>query len=397
MKTNRQLQRLQSSYSAALHGHVNERTVDGLRKAKKLGIRALKLGLGALDLAHLHEGALSSLLEHVQERHRHDEAIGQACVFFAQALHSIEARKMLKQGRAADRQLQVIMETLTARTLQLVAANADLKKEVEHRHAIEASLRESDLKSTQLLEKSRRMQEDLRMLSRRILSAQEEERKTISRELHDVIAQNLTSVHVRLEALSSRSGADTRAMCQRIKTTQKLLEKSVDKIHRFARDLRPALLDDLGLIPAMQTWMKGYTHETGVRTALRVQSSVEKLDISARTTLYRIAQEAMTNVALHAKASQVRASISLSRKEVHMQITDDGCGFHVDDIALIKRGRRLGLLGMRERAEMAGGSLCIDSTPGGGTTVHVRIPHESGRAPRHQTNRTCDPGTLRCE
>jgi signal transduction histidine kinase len=396
MKMKPQLQRLGSRYSTVLHRHVKKQSPQNLLKANKLGVRALKLGVGALGMAVMHERALTFMLKHEESRLKDERVIENICAFFANALLPIESNLNGKEGGELKRHVKMIVESLTIRTVQLATTKAELKKEIDHRQAIELALRGSERSSTQILEKSRRMQEDQRLLSRRILSAQEEERKTISRELHDVVAQILTGIHVRLEALAATSGADTRALNQRIKTTQRLLEKSVNKIHRFARDLRPALLDDLGLIPAMRSWMKRFTEETGVRTALTAEASIEKLDINTRTVLYRIAQEAMNNVALHARATHVKACISIERQGVHMEIADDGCGFHVDDATFIRRSKRLGLLGMRERAEMVGGRLCIDSSPGRSTSVHVRIPCDPKRNIRQSSTGSCDPDKLQC-
>ncbi len=118
-----------------------------------------------------------------------------------------------------------------------------------------------------MLEQSDHLQEQLRQLSRQILSAQEEERKEISRELHDVIAQTLTGINVRLAALKKEAAVNTKGLDRNIARTQRLVEKSVDIVHQFARELRPAVLDDLGLIPALHSFMKNFTARTGVRTS----------------------------------------------------------------------------------------------------------------------------------
>ena len=129
-----------------------------------------------------------------------------------------------------------------------------------------------------LLEKSERLQEQLRRLSRQVLSAQEEERKEISRELHDVIAQTLTGINVRLAALKKEASLNTSGLDRNIARTQRLVEKSVDIVHRFARELRPAVLDDLGLIPALQSFMKNFGARTGLFAQLTAFAAVENLD-----------------------------------------------------------------------------------------------------------------------
>ena len=148
---------------------------------------------------------------------------------------------------------------LSQRTVELAASNLELQLEIAQRKAAEAALKKSEHHYSQLLEQSDRLQEQLRQLSRQILSAQEEERKEISRELHDVIAQTLTGINVRLAALNKEAAINTKGLDRNIARTQRLVEKSVDIVHQFARELRPAVLDDLGLIPALHSFMKNFT------------------------------------------------------------------------------------------------------------------------------------------
>ncbi len=174
--------------------------------------------------------------------------------------------------------------------------------------SVEDALRKSEQHYSRLLEQSRHMQEQLRLLSRQLLSAQEEERKKISRELHDEIAQTLTGINVRLATLKKEAAINTKGLEQKITRTQQLVEKSVDIVHRFARELRPTVLDDLGLIPALHSFMKNFTRRTGIRVSLTAFAAVEQLNSDKRTVLYRVAQEALTNVARHAQASRVEVS-----------------------------------------------------------------------------------------
>ncbi|MBK8039858.1 MAG: sensor histidine kinase [Verrucomicrobiaceae bacterium] len=388
------LQALARSYRAALQRHVRAVKPANLESARKLGHRAVKVGLETLDLARLHEEAMTSLILPGQATHKRDSVIGHAGLFFAEALTPIEETH--RGAREANVHLKVIIETLTQRTVELAASNEDLKREIDRRRSVENSLRTSEQTSSQLLEKSRRMQEELRLLSRRMLSAQEEERKTISRELHDVIAQMLTGINVRLAALKTKTVSSTRDLQKKIEVTQRLVEKSVDIIHRFARDLRPAVLDDLGLIPAMRSYLKLFTEQTGIRCTFTAFAEIEKLDNASRTVLYRIAQEALTNVSRHAKATLVKVSIRLHKDRVCMEIHDDGRGFQVEDAAAIQHSKRLGLLGMRERAEMVGGTFCVDSAPGKPTTVHVEIPKDKSSARKKRSAGKTKPTPLTC-
>jgi signal transduction histidine kinase len=371
-------QALARSYRAALQRHVHAAKPANLETARKLGQQAVQAGLETLDLARLHEEAMTSLILPGQTPHSHDSVIGNAGLFFAEALTPIEETH--RGAREANVHLKVIIETLTQRTVELAASNEDLKREIERRRSVEESLRTSEQTFSELLEKSRRMQEELRLLSRGMLSAQEEERKTISRELHDVIAQMLTGINLRLSSLKAKTATSTRDLQKKIEVTQRIVKKSVDIIHRFARDLRPAVLDDLGLIPAMRSYLKVFTEQTGIHCTFTALAEIEKLDGATRTTLYRIAQEALANVSRHAKASLVKVTIRIHQNRVCMEIQDDGRGFQGNDAAATQQSKRLGLLGMRERAEMVGGVFYVDSAPGKPTTVHVEIPKDKGRA-----------------
>jgi signal transduction histidine kinase len=256
----------------------------------------------------------------------------------------------------------------------LAVVNRELRQEIDRRQAVEKSLRESEEHYSRLLEQSRDMQEQLRLLSRQVLSTQEEERKKISRELHDVIAQTLTGINVRLAALKKEGTSNSRGLERGIARTQRLVQQSVDIVHQFARKLRPTMLDDLGLIPALHTFMKLFRAETGIRVSLSVFAAVEQLHGDKRTVLYRVAQEALTNVARHAKASQVEVKLQKMGEAICMTITDDGKGFQTERVVRAEQGKRLGLLGMRERLEIVGGNFTVTSTPGKGTTVLAQIP-----------------------
>jgi PAS domain S-box-containing protein len=270
---------------------------------------------------------------------------------------------VLKQAEEAQRRADV-----------LAASNVELKREVARRQAVEESLKESDKHQSRLLEESRSMQEQLRHLSRQVLLAQEDERKRVSRELHDVIAQTLTGINIRLATLKKRTGRDPKSFDRDIERTQKLVENSVNIIHQFARELRPAVLDDLGLVPALHSFMKNLSRQTGIHIHLTAFAGLEELDMPQRTILYRVAQEALTNVSRHAQATRVEVTIQKLASGICMKINDNGKSFDVVRVLEAKGKKRLGLLGMRERLEMVGGRFAVESAPGQGTTVTAEIP-----------------------
>lgn len=156
------------------------------------------------------------------------------------------------------------------------------------------------------------------------------------------------------------------------------MEHSVKIVHRFARELRPTVLDDLGLIPALHTFMKRFREETGIQVSLSALAAVEHVKGDKRTVLYRVAQEALTNVGRHARATRADVKIQKRNGAFSMKITDDGKGFDPEHVLGGKKQTRLGLLGMRERVDMVGGNFTILSAPGKGTTVLVRIPIAEG-------------------
>jgi signal transduction histidine kinase len=270
------------------------------------------------------------------------------------------------------------VEDAQHRTEVLAAANRELQREIARRQTTEAALEESERHQRQLLEQSHRMQAQLRRLSHQVLQAQEEERKRISRELHDEIAQTLVGINVHLETLGRDATENPKALKRRIARTQRLVEKSVSIVHRFARELRPTLLDDLGLIPTLHSLMKDFSKRTGLRVHFTAFAGAEQLDSTRRTALFRLVQSALSNVARHAQASQVEVSIRKRTGTVHLVIKDNGKSFDLERVLQGKNNNRLGLIGMRERVEMVGGNLAIESAPGCGTTIRAEIPATNG-------------------
>ena len=332
--------------------------------------------LETLDLARIHEQALITLVLPSYSPGTRDAMVRRAGTFFAEAITPIE--KTHRTAREANVRLNQMIETLNRRSADLNDSNRQLKQEIAQRKSVEESLRKSEQHYSQLLEQSQHMQEQLRLLSRQLLLAQEEERKKISRELHDEIAQTLTGINVRLATLKTEATVNTKGLQNKISRTQRMVEKSVDIVHRFARELRPTVLDDLGLIPALHSFVKNFSKQTRIHIRLTVFAEVEKLDNAKRTVLYRVAQEALTNVARHAQASRVDVSIRKLLGAVRMKIKDNGKSFKAQRVMHSKRNIRLGLIGMRERVEMVGGRFSVESAPGKGTTIRAQIPFTKG-------------------
>jgi signal transduction histidine kinase len=368
----RKLTGLSRRYAAALGKHLQQDARAGLQPAQKLGRQAMFTGLETLDLARIHERALIALVSPSYSPGTRDAMIRRAGTFFAEVITPIE--KTHRTAREANLRLNQTIGRLHRRSADLKLSNRQLKKEIVQRKLVEESLRNSERHYSKLLEQSHQLQEQLRHLSRQLLLAQEEERKRISRELHDEIAQTLTGINVRLAALKTEATRDTKGLQNKISSAQRMVEKSVDIVHRFARELRPMVLDDLGLIPALHSFLKTFSKETRVHVRLTIFAAVEKLDSVKRTVLYRITQEALTNVARHAHASRVDVTIQKLPRAVGVTIKDNGKSFQVERVLHAKKNKRLGLLGMRERVEMVGGRLRVESASGKGTTIRAEIP-----------------------
>jgi len=265
-------------------------------------------------------------------------------------------------------------EDARRRLESLTRTNRELKEEIVRRQAVEKALKVSERNTTKLLKASRHMQDMLRHLSHGILHAQEEERKRISRELHDQITQTLVGIHVQLETLSRESAMEPAKLHRNIARTQRLVEASIKIVREFARELRPSILDDLGLIATLRSFLKEFTERSGIRVRFSTFAGLDELKNDRSIVLYRVAQSALTNVFEHAKASQVTIDIQPEGAAIRMEITDNGQAFNAEYVLNDRHSKRLGLLGMRERLEMVGGNLAIESIAGKGTTVRALIP-----------------------
>jgi signal transduction histidine kinase len=369
---------LSRRYKVALRTHLKNGHGSNLESARGLGSHAIAAGIKTLDLARIHENILVTELLPDGPPGKRAKIIKQAGRFFSAVVVPIE--KTQRGAKEATGELKEFIEKLSQRTVELAASNVELAREVAQRKAAEQALRNSQRHYAELLDQSRRIQEELRRLSRQVLCVQEDERKKISRELHDVIAQTLTGINVRLSTLKREALLNRRGLDRNIALTQRLVEKSVDIVHQFARELRPAVLDDLGLIPALHSSMESFSERTGIRTHLTAFADVEQLNVTRRTVLYRVAQEALNNVFRHAQASRADVRIEKLPDCICMSIKDNGKSFDVEHLSLSKGRKRLGLLGMRERLEMIGGSFAVESAPGCGTTVLARLPLSNKRA-----------------
>jgi PAS domain S-box-containing protein len=219
-----------------------------------------------------------------------------------------------------------------------------------------------------------RAEERIKALLERLVSVQEEERRRIARNLHDQLGQRITALRFSVSALKDDAALGVELLQQRIEAIDRIAAQIDRDVDGIAWDLRPASLDDMGLDAALQAMVRDWSETRGVRGELHVSTILDgRLPPDMESHLYRIVQEALNNVAKHAAAS--RASVLLKRTsgDVEVIVEDDGRGFDVESITT-SRGGGMGLTGIQERASLMGGHLEVESTPGAGTTLFVRVP-----------------------
>ncbi|MBV7336752.1 response regulator [Chloroflexi bacterium TSY] len=264
-------------------------------------------------------------------------------------------------------------ETLRAQYEQLV-----------QRHQVERA---------RLLQAVAQQRDQLRAIAAKLTDVQERERQRLARELHDEMGQALTAIRMNLSAAEKElSTISTRAK-DRLTEAANLTDQTLEQIRELSRDLRPSMLDDLGLIPTLRWYAKRFSNRTNIVVRLDIGALLKRSRLSPllETALYRIVQESLTNVARHAEATEVLVHLSASvpdisssgaqssdsSSDIVARIEDNGCGFAPED-ALTQEEvpRGAGLVGMRERVASLGGIWQLESTPGDGTQIYIRLPLE---------------------
>jgi signal transduction histidine kinase len=246
--------------------------------------------------------------------------------------------------------------------VELHKKNAALTGEIRERQAAEAQLRESEVQ--------------LRALAARLISIREEERARIAREIHDELGQVLTGLKMDVTWLARQLAGSERQFVEKAEAMCRLVDSTMHLIRRISTGLRPEILDEMGLVAAFEWQANEFQKRTGMRCRLRLPEARLDPDREISTAIFRIFQEILTNIARHAKASSVEVDLSVSDELLTLRVADDGIGISASQI----RGREsLGLLGMRERAQLFGGEVKIQGAAGRGTTVSVSIPLQPPR------------------
>ena len=240
-----------------------------------------------------------------------------------------------------------------ASQLGLAVSNATLYKEVQAREELRGEL------------------------LHRVTSAQEKERQRIARELHDSVGQRATALGLGLAAASEMIRRDPAQGRRQLLELREMNNQLVLELQQLVTGLRPSLLDDLGLVPAIKGQLRQLEQQSGVLTRIVIDGNERRLEPEVETIIFRIAQEGLNNIAKHAGASFVLVRLSFNENEIKMMIEDDGRGFDTKEVGRLEPYRRWGLLGIRERVELVGGHYDIISAPGEGTTLWICLPVES--------------------
>jgi signal transduction histidine kinase len=275
-------------------------------------------------------------------------------IFFIRALRKfeVERQKRLSQAQNAN----------------LAAQQAAMKTQEQARQATE-----------QLNLELREREELLAELLHKVVTAQEGERRRIARELHDGTGQILTGLGLGLAATNESIQSDPKLARKQIVELKELNAHALEELHHVIGDLRPAVLDDLGLVPALMNQVKQFEARFGVAANFQTNGPRCRLQPEVETTIFRIGQEALTNIAKHAKATTACVELNFHENCMKLIVKDDGCGFNPETELRRNTPNRTawGLLGIQERASLVGGVCFINSKIGGGTTIHVTVPIEN--------------------
>jgi signal transduction histidine kinase len=258
-----------------------------------------------------------------------------------------------------------------AELLQLQSALAETIQQLQHGQAqLERELQQTVSQLSSQAAALQTSRAELRSVTRRLVQVQEDERRSLARDLHDTAGQAITVIGLGLSSLR-RQGDCTMTVRGRIEELQTTASGLAEELHRLSANLRPSTLDRYGLVPAAEEMVASLRRQTGIEVEFDAVEPDERLPEEVETALYRIIQEACTNIARHSAARHAAISIRREDEAMCARVQDDGRGFDLPEA--LRRGR-LGLVGMRERAEILGGTLAIETAPGEGTRLSVRVP-----------------------
>ena len=220
-------------------------------------------------------------------------------------------------------------------------------------------------------ETENRYRDDARKLAGKLLTVQDEERRRISRDLHDDVNQRLGAIGLQLDTLSRNLPDSPSVIRRRIRMIRGHVSELSDEVRGLAYRFHQTTVEDLGLVAALQRYLNDFVKRTGISTRFTKPRSADSIPFRLATCLYRIAQESLGNVGLHANASQVSLTLVVSADEISLTVCDDGIGMDLDEVKRRRDG--LGMLSMEERAKLLDGTISWSSSPGQGTTVFAHF------------------------
>jgi signal transduction histidine kinase len=271
-----------------------------------------------------------------------------------------------RQLTAGDAKLNATFDTLRLRLVVMLLATLGVGVLLAAFTVRRTLTLESELKKR--YDEGVRAQQELKELSARLVSAQEEERRAISRELHDEVGQSLSALLMEAGNAAASVPQDSAEVRRHVESIKKLAEASVHVIRNMTLLLRPSMLDDFGLVPALEWQAREVSKRTGLRVHVSAEEGAAELSDEFKTCIYRVVQEALHNCARHSRARNVKVVVKQEPSRILLSVEDDGHGFDA------RRVRGLGLVGMEERVNHLGGAFEIDSRPGAGTKVAVELP-----------------------
>jgi len=347
---------------SVLNDRIKARTESGLAKAKEDVLQAGREA-NARILFVLFFGVGFVICAGVVTTRNITRPLKELASVMTAIAHGDRARRV--DLKSSD-ELRTLGEAFNLMTGQLVRANEGLRAEIAERKKTEEELKESEQQRST----------SLRRFALSVQRAQEEERERISRELHDDLCQRLSGMKFRVEVLEDEIRPVNKKVSRGLRDFKQELDKTIIEVRRISSNLRPDVLDDFGLVTALKLLCKEFEKLHKVRAAFQLDNTVpEHMDSNIEIALYRIAQEALANIAKHASATTATVHLLHRNSSIQLIVEDDGKGFNQEDTMRAKgTGHGLGFITMKERSELLGGSFELDSVPSKGTTISVTIP-----------------------
>ncbi len=315
---------------------------------ESLALIPIRLGDEVLGLIHVADTRNDMVpLELVQ-------ILEDAALQLGAAIKRVRAEEELRASN------EVLEKRVKSRTAELAKTNRELVRQIVEREQVELALRKSE--------------NELRLLSSRLLSAEEAERKRIARELHDGIGQALTAIKIGVEhTLRSLKRNPTSVDIEKLAHIIPFTQKTIDEVRRIVKDLRPSILDDLGILATLNWFCREFqTIHTGICIQQTIALAEEDIPEKFKTVIYRVLQEALNNVAKHSRAKRVALHLVKKEGMIELVIRDNGIGFDPEQVASLNRSERgFGLASMRERSELSGGRFCVISGEKNGTEIRI--------------------------